>query len=150
MIVIVPFATLAVLVWRLGWPRWLGAIAGALAIWGVAGLVIIQMVMRLNLPLELPTEQFLADGSGQVLDAGAGSGRSSLMVLLARPDSRVLALDLYSGGYGIPDNKPAAHGPPAVALTPDERGIRDHRAGYDARDPVSVGAEAPAGNDDGE
>ena len=100
------FAGVAVLAWRFGWPRWVCALSGVAAAWGVVGFLIVQMVIRLNLPLELPTDQFFVDGSGQVLDAGAGSGRSSLMVLLERPDSRVLALDLYDGYFGIPDNKP--------------------------------------------
>ena len=61
----------------------------------------------MNLPLELPTERFpRGTGRGTVLDAGAGSGRSSLMVLLERPESRVLALDLYEGYFGIDDNNP--------------------------------------------
>ncbi len=100
------FGGLAALAWRRSWARWTGVLSATIAVWGVVGLLIVQMVMRLNLPLELPTDQFLSDGSGQVLDAGAGSGRSSLMVLLERPDSRVLALDLYDGYYGIPDNTP--------------------------------------------
>jgi SAM-dependent methyltransferase len=106
LIAVVSFGPLAALAWRRRWPRWIRAMSVALAVWGLAGLVIVQLVIRTNLPLELPTEQFLAEGSGQVLDAGAGSGRSSLMVLLARPGSRVLALDLYSGYYGIADNRP--------------------------------------------
>ncbi len=101
-----PFAALALLAWKLSWPRWIGAVFALVGAWGVAGLVIVQLVIRINLPLELPTERFLTDGPGQVLDAGAGSGRSSLMVLLARPESRILALDLYDGYFGIPDNKP--------------------------------------------
>ncbi len=103
---VVLFGALAVVAWRRGWPRWIGAISVAVAVWGVAGFLIVQLVIRINLPLELPTEQFFTDGSGEVLDAGAGSGRSSLMVLFARPKSRVLALDLYDGYYGIPDNRP--------------------------------------------
>ncbi len=106
LIAVVFFGSLAVVAWRLSWPRWIGALSVAFAGWGVTGFLIVQMVVRMNLPLELPTERFFVEGSGQVLDAGAGSGRSSLMVLLARPDSRVLALDLYDGYYGIPDNKP--------------------------------------------
>ena len=106
LVAVVSFGVLAVLAWRLRWPRWMGAISVALALWGVTGFLIVQLAIRINLPLQLPTDQFLAEGSGQVLDAGAGSGRSSLMVLLARPDSRVLALDLYDGYYGIPDNRP--------------------------------------------
>lgn len=107
LIAVVAFGAVAVVAWRFRWSRWIGAVSVALAIWGVAGLLIVQLVLRLNLPLELPTERFLADGSGHMLDAGAGSGRSSLMVLLARPGSRVLALDLYEGYYGIQDNTPA-------------------------------------------
>ncbi len=106
LIAVVCFGALAVLAWRRRWPRWIGALSAVLTVWGVTGFLIVQMVVRMNLPLELPTEQFLADGSGLVLDAGAGSGRSSLMVLLARPESRVLALDIYDGYFGIPDNKP--------------------------------------------
>ncbi len=100
------FGGLAALAWKRGWPRWTAFLSAGIAAWGMVGLLIVQMVMRLNLPLQLPTDQFLADGAGLVLDAGAGSGRSSLMVLLERPDSRVIALDLYEGYFGIPDNTP--------------------------------------------
>lgn len=103
----VAFGALALLAWRLRWRLWLGSVLSLLAVWSVAGLWVVQFVLRMNLPLELPTERFLTEGSGTVLDAGAGSGRSSLMVLLERPKSRVLALDLYEGYYGIPDNTPA-------------------------------------------
>jgi SAM-dependent methyltransferase len=106
LIVVVAFGALAGLAWRLKWSRWTAAISVVLALWGVVGFLIVQTVMRMNLPLELPTEQFLREGAGQVLDAGAGSGRSSLMVLLARPDSYVVALDLFEGYFGIEDNKP--------------------------------------------
>lgn len=106
LIAVVSFGGLAMLAWRQAWPRWVGALLIALAAWGIVGLFIVQMVIGMNLPLRLPTEQFLADGSPRVLDAGAGSGRSSLMVLLARPDSRVVALDLYDGHFGISDNRP--------------------------------------------
>jgi ubiquinone/menaquinone biosynthesis C-methylase UbiE len=37
---------------------------------------------------------------------GAGSGRSTLMVLQGRPRATVIALDLYHGNFGIPDNTP--------------------------------------------
>lgn len=106
LIAVVPFTLLMLLAWRLGWPRWLRLLSAAVAVWGVLGLLIVQLVFRFNLPLELPTQRFLAHGKGEVLDAGAGSGRSSLMVLLARPESRLLALDLYQGYFGIADNTP--------------------------------------------
>ena len=106
LIAAIAFGALALLARRLDWSRWTAVLSIALAVWGIAGLLIVQTVMRLNLPLELPTEQFLPEGAGQVLDAGSGSGRSSLMVLLARPNSRVVALDLYEGYFGIEDNTP--------------------------------------------
>jgi SAM-dependent methyltransferase len=103
---IVPFGILAAISWNRGWPRWIGVVSLVLAAWGVAGLLIVQYAMRLNLPLVLPTQAFLAQGTGRVLDGGAGSGRASLMVLLARPQSEVLAVDLYEGYFGIADNTP--------------------------------------------
>ena len=106
LIALVPAAALTAIAWKREWPRWLTVLAGAVATWSLVGLLIVQVVVRMNLPLKLPTESFLAQGSGRVLDAGAGSGRSSLMVLLARPESRVVALDLYDGYFGISDNSP--------------------------------------------
>lgn len=103
---IVPFGILAAIGWRRGWPRWIGVVSLVLAAWGVAGLLIVQYAMRLNLPLVLPTQEFLAQGTGRVLDGGAGSGRASLMVLLERPHAEVLAVDLYEGYFGIADNTP--------------------------------------------
>ena len=100
------FGTFALLAWRRRWRRWVLGIALGLTLWGVGALWIVQMVLRMNLPLELPTERFFVEGKGDVLDAGAGSGRSSLMVLLARPESRIVALDLYDGYFGIEDNGP--------------------------------------------
>jgi ubiquinone/menaquinone biosynthesis C-methylase UbiE len=56
--------------------------------------------------MELPTERFLTSGAGRVLDAGAGSGRAAVGVLLARPKATVTGLDIYKGYWGIDDNTP--------------------------------------------
>jgi len=106
LLAIVPFGILAGLAWKFRWPRWIGVVSLVVAAWGVAGLLIVQYAMRLNLPLALPTQQFLSQGTGRVLDGGAGSGRASLMVLLARPQAEVVAVDLYEGYFGIEDNTP--------------------------------------------
>jgi SAM-dependent methyltransferase len=106
LLAVMPFMCLTLLAWRLRWSRWIIALSLAVTVWGIAGLLIVQLGMRINLPLELPTQRFLAGGSGLVLDGGAGSGRASLMVLLERPEARVLAVDLYEGYFGIQDNKP--------------------------------------------
>ena len=99
-------ALFAVAVWR-RWSRWLAGVCAALALWGAAGFVITQHVLGANQPLDLPTASFLRAGTGRVLDLGAGSGRSTLMVLQARPEAHVTAVDIYRGYFGIDDNTPA-------------------------------------------
>jgi arsenite methyltransferase len=105
----VPFAVAAVLgaisVWR-GWPRWVVVASAIVAIWSAEAVVLIHVGFGINRPMDLPTARFLASGSGHVLDAGAGSGRASVGVLLARPQTTVTGLDIYSGYWGIDDNTP--------------------------------------------
>jgi len=100
------FGVLAVAAWRLAWSRWIVAASGALALWGLAGFLIMNQVLVVHRPLPRPTPQFLPEGSGRVLDLGAGSGRATLMVLQSRPKATVVALDIYSGYWGISDNTP--------------------------------------------
>jgi SAM-dependent methyltransferase len=103
---IVLFGTLAALGFRRGWRGWLVALFGAATVWGIAGLLITHFLFRLNLPQPLPTEAFLASGGGHVVDVGAGSGRATVGLLLARPKASVTAVDIYSGYFGIDDNTP--------------------------------------------
>jgi SAM-dependent methyltransferase len=91
--------------WR-RWPRWLVMTASLICLWSVAGLVISQFLFRLNLPVEPPSPRFLSSGAGRVVDIGAGSGRASIGLLLARPLVTVTAVDIYEGFYGIEDNTP--------------------------------------------
>lgn len=78
---------------------WLRLAAGLLLIWGVAGFVAMNFVMRIDGRGELPTATFLAGGSGSVVDLGAGTGRSTLMVLEGRGGSAVTAVDSFAGSY---------------------------------------------------
>ena len=94
----------AVAAWR-RW-RWTAIACAAVAVWAATGIFLINVVFGINHPIELPTDRFLASGSGRVLDAGAGSGRAAVGVLLARPGATVTALDIYSGFWGIDDNTP--------------------------------------------
>src|SRR5688572_4305726 len=106
---LVPFALfggLAIVGLWLGWRRWLVMASGTLAVWAVAALLINHALFRINLPSPPPTEQFLASGSGRVVDIGAGSGRATVGLLLARPRVTVTAVDIYKGYYGIDDNTP--------------------------------------------
>jgi SAM-dependent methyltransferase len=89
--------------WR-SWSRWVIVPMAIIALWAAAGIVILNAM--LNRPMPLPTERFLAAGSGRVLDVGAGSGRASIGVLLARPRTTAVGVDIYSGYWGIDQNTP--------------------------------------------
>jgi len=81
------------------WPKaWLG-LFGLVTLWAVAGFLIMRFGMDVNGRATLPTQAFLASGSGKILDMGAGTGRSTLMVLEARPAATVVALDLFGASY---------------------------------------------------
>lgn len=103
---IVIFGTLAAVGLWLRWRRWL-VIASALVVaWGIAGLFITHALFRINLPVAPPTDAFVQSGSGRLIDIGAGSGRATVGLLLARPRATVTAVDIYKGYYGIDDNTP--------------------------------------------
>lgn len=84
--------------------RWIVAVGAVVAVWGIFGLLVLQFGVRINLPFELPTQQFIASGRGHVLDVGAGSGRAAIAVLRGRPQTTVVALDWFKPGYGIEEN----------------------------------------------
>ena len=90
-------------VWR-SWSRWVILPLGLVAIWSAAAVVTLNAM--LNRPMSLPTERFLTSQSGQVLDVGAGSGRAAIGVLLARPRTTAIGVDIYSGYWGIDENTP--------------------------------------------
>src|SRR5262245_61053554 len=92
-LVMTPVASLA---W---WLKWRGAIRWPLTLvagWSLAAAAIVQYVFGMNDPMELPTDAFLRAGSGRVLDIGCGSGRATVMVLQARPNTTVASLDNWS------------------------------------------------------
>lgn len=84
--------------WR-RWPRGARIAAGLFLAWSLLAFFVVQYVLGMNRELPLPTAAFLTAGSGEVLDMGAGSGRSTLMVLKARPHVNVVALDSFSAQY---------------------------------------------------
>jgi SAM-dependent methyltransferase len=98
------FVGMGVLALLLGWKKWTVVASGIATLWALAAFVTFDS--GLHRPAELPTPRFLDSGRGRVLDGGAGSGRATVMVLLARPQASVVALDLFDEGYGISGNGP--------------------------------------------
>ena len=72
---------------------------GAIALWGLIAFVMVRFQFDLNGRTSLPTQAFLSSGAGKVLDMGAGTGRSTVMVLEARPQTTLVALDSFGESY---------------------------------------------------
>jgi ubiquinone/menaquinone biosynthesis C-methylase UbiE len=98
-----PILIVALAIGFLGYARkWSKAamlFVGALVLWSGAALLIERFVINVNGRPSLPTQSFLASGAGRVLDIGAGTGRSSIMVLEARPRTTLVALDLFGQSF---------------------------------------------------
>src|SRR5581483_7013798 len=92
------FALLALLTWRFRWHK-SAFVLGLIALWGLSAGVMVRFGFDMNGRATMPTAAFLPSGSGKVLDIGAGTGRSTLMVLENRPNTTVTALDLFGESY---------------------------------------------------
>src|SRR4051812_504186 len=90
---------IAAIAWQMKWPKAVIAAVGALTLWSAGAFLVMYFGVNVNGRLTLPTQSFLAAGAGRVLDLGAGSGRSSLMVLEARPKATLVALDTFGASY---------------------------------------------------
>lgn len=127
-------AGLALLLWKRV-PRWASAIIALGMAWAFASFLIVHYGFLFTSPLKLPTEHFMANGGGRVLDIGAGSGRATIMVGTARPSVRVTALDNFSADY-IKGN-----GPERLMANAREAGI-DKRVDVLTADMRKIPAEA--------
>jgi len=81
------------------WSRWAMAVFGIFAFWSFSAFLIMRFAIDINGRGSLPTENFFRAGNGRVLDIGAGTGRSTIMVLQARPQSSAVALDLFGASF---------------------------------------------------
>ena len=81
------------------WSKWSMLLWGAFALWSSAAFVFVHFALDVNARASLPTQSFLHSGAGRVLDLGAGTGRSSIMVLEARPQATLVALDLFAESF---------------------------------------------------
>ncbi len=91
-------ALLCAAAWRFG-SKWISISLGLLSAWALAGWLIVQFVFGFNSTMEMPTEAFFQSGQGKILDIGCGSGRTTVMVGLARPQARIVSLDNFSADY---------------------------------------------------
>src|SRR5437016_4972351 len=92
--VLVPAVALLLFGYARKWPKWPMVLFGLLLFWSSAAFVLTRFVINFNgRAASLPTQSFLRSGEGRVLDIGAGTGRSSIMVLESRPQTTLVALD---------------------------------------------------------
>lgn len=98
LLVIAPALALLLIGYTRRWSKVLMVLIGAITLWSVAAFLVARG-LNVNGRLALPTEKFLASGTGRVLDMGAGTGKSTFMVLEARPQTTVVALDLFAESY---------------------------------------------------
>ena len=75
--------------WR-KWPLWTIILLSPLFLWSSTAFLAARFVLNVNGEAALPTQSFLRSGVGRVLDIGAGTGRSSIMVLKARPQATLV------------------------------------------------------------
>jgi ubiquinone/menaquinone biosynthesis C-methylase UbiE len=92
-------ACLLLLGYKRKWSRWAMLVWAVTALWSGAALVVTRFVLNVNGRASLPTQSFLSSGVGRVLDIGAGTGRSSIMVLESRPQASLVALDLFGRSF---------------------------------------------------
>jgi len=96
----IAFALLAIAIVLKG-PKWTKWLSGIVALWAVAASLVMLFPLNVNAKASMPTQSFLASGTGRVLDLGAGTGRSTIMVLQARPQATLVALDLFSESFDM-------------------------------------------------
>ncbi len=99
--------------------RWLTIVPGLLCLWAGSVALLVQFFGINHIP-PLPTQAFLRSGTGRVLDLGAGTGRSSIMVLTERPQATLVASDLFGTSF-------AQHFGPSVR--PQDRLLANLKAG---------------------
>ena len=92
---------LALLAWFRRWSKWVSIPLAAIVVWSLTGFAVIRFGLDMNGRMALPTQSFLASGTGRVLDMGAGTGRSAIMALEARPHCTLVALDLFGAAYDM-------------------------------------------------
>jgi ubiquinone/menaquinone biosynthesis C-methylase UbiE len=92
-------APLVLLAYRRKWSKLPMVLVTALFLWSVAAFMAVRFGININSEASLPTQNFFPSGNGRILDIGAGTGRSSIMALAARPQATLVALDLFGQSF---------------------------------------------------
>jgi ubiquinone/menaquinone biosynthesis C-methylase UbiE len=87
--------------YRRRWPKWIRLPFAVVAVWAAVAFLAVQFGLNVNGRGSLPTQSFLASGAGRVVDLGAGTGRSAIMVLEERPLATLVALDLFGESFVV-------------------------------------------------
>jgi SAM-dependent methyltransferase len=97
--ILIPSAVLLTLALVRKWNKVPTLFFAGLFLWSAISFVITRFVFDINGIPALPTQNFFRSGNGCVLDLGAGTGRSSIMALDARPQATLVALDLFGSSF---------------------------------------------------
>lgn len=114
------------------WTKWPMLLLAAVALWSAGALIALQAFGINSLP-SLPTPNFFRSGVGRVLDIGAGTGRSSIMVLEARPQATLVALDQFGQSFESHFGHPGATPQQRLLANLKAAGV-DHRATIETAD----------------
>lgn len=98
-IVLVPAALILFIAWKRKWALWSQALLAVIVLWAGAALFVTRFILDVNGVPSLPTQEFFKAGNGRVIDLGAGTGRSSIMLLRSRPNATLVALDLFAESF---------------------------------------------------
>ncbi len=99
LVVLIPSLLILVIGYWRHWSKWANLLVGMVVLWSCAALLVSRFALDINGVPSLPTQNFFRAGAGRVLDMGAGTGRSTIMVLEARPQAKVVALDLFAESF---------------------------------------------------
>ena len=99
LVVLVPAISILLIGYVRRWSRWPLILLGIVVLWSGAAFLVTRFVFNVNGLPSLPTQNFLRAGTGRILDIGAGTGRSSIMALQARPQATLVALDLFGESF---------------------------------------------------
>jgi len=98
-VVLVPALALLLMALARKWGKGAIVLFAALVLWSGVSLFMSKFLFNINSVPPLPTANFFREGKGRVLDIGAGTGRSSIMVLAARPQATLVASDLFGQSF---------------------------------------------------